>query len=114
MPAKKKSVVYRVRGLSPRCGESDFRAILESCLSPDEAAAIQTKVSIIPSCYHDDITSTALVTLDAVPEFLSELDESPLSDWPVETEDGDINFDKHFHGFTQLYPTPQGKEIAAE
>ena len=114
MPASKRSIVYRIRGLSPHCTEAELRDILESCLSEDEIAVFHPKISIVPSCYHDDSTCTALLTADVSLQFLSELNENPLIDWPIETNDGDLNFDRHFHGFTQLYPTAKGKPITAE
>jgi hypothetical protein len=40
--------------------------------------------------------------------------KNPLGDWPVEMDDTDINFDRHFFGFTQLYATEPGKEVVAE
>lgn len=35
--------------------------------------------------------------------FLSSLDEDPLNSWDDSLNGKDITFDRHFHGFTQLY-----------
>lgn len=114
MPVPRRSIVYRVRGLPPQCTPEQLGGILQSQLLEDEIPLFHPKISIIPSCYSDDNSFTALLTVDTPPRFLSELNEDPLTDWPIETEDGDISFDRHFHGFTQMYTTPKDKPIIAE
>jgi hypothetical protein len=106
--------VYRVQGLPLGCTEAQLRATLQTCLSDEESAGSQPKISIIPSCYDQGKACIALLTLDTAPQFLSALDVNPLTEWSIETDYGDISFDKHFHGFTQLYSTLLDKPIVAE
>jgi hypothetical protein len=49
-----------------------------------------------------------------IPAFLSELAADPLGDWQVEMGDTDINFDRHFFGFTQLYTPKPDMPVTAE
>jgi len=70
------------------------------------------------NAYHpcDSDTFTALIDFrSGHPAFLSELERDPLSSWQVEMgDDDDTSFDLHFLGFTQLYPTADGKPIRAK
>ncbi|KAI9162719.1 putative sterigmatocystin biosynthesis P450 monooxygenase stcS [Paramyrothecium foliicola] len=87
---------------------------LRQLLTDDERNGFDPRIIIVPSCYDDDETYTAFLFTNLRLKFLSALDKKPLSDWPVETSKGDLNFDRHFHGFTQLYKTPKGKAIVAD
>jgi hypothetical protein len=111
------STVFRVTGLP--IGEAEeivtsITAIINKSLSPSEIGQMMFTVSAIPSC-DDTQTSAALVDFKSgVPIFLNHLETNPLEEWAVETAEGDINFDKHFFGFTQLYPTELGHAVTAE
>jgi protein SERAC1 len=109
MASLTRSVVFRVTGLAIGKAEeieASLTATIKHRLSPSESQLKYT-VSAIPSC-EDEHTSAALVDFkDKVPLFLNQLVEDPLADCPVETDNGDVNFDRHFFGFTQLYyPDP--------
>jgi len=115
--ASTRSVVFRVTGLA--VGKADeivtsLTAIINQCLSPSELLQVKYTVFAIPSC--DDIhTSLALVNFkNGVPPFLNHLAKHPLEDYQVETDHGDINFDRHFFGFTQLYYPDLARPIDAE
>ncbi|PMD58736.1 uncharacterized protein K444DRAFT_415699 [Hyaloscypha bicolor E] len=106
LAASTRSVVFRVTGLPVGKAEeivTSLTAIINQRLSPSELLQIEYTVFPIPSC--DNIhTSSALVDFkNGIPLFLSHLVKQPLEDHPVETDHGDINFDRHFFGFTQLY-----------
>ncbi|VUC37223.1 unnamed protein product [Clonostachys rosea] len=109
MSGRRRNVVYRLRGLPLNVSDTEAADALATLLSDDERQFIHPKIRLVPSCYRDDPTTTAFVTLDSTPSFLAELDKEPLEDWQEEVEIGDevldINFDRHFHGFTQLYRT---------
>jgi hypothetical protein len=71
-------------------------------------------VTCIPSC-DESPTSSALVEFKGGnPDSLLQLDYTPLGDWQVEMGGEDINFDRHFFGFTQLYPTDPDNPVTAE
>lgn len=117
MSTKKRATVYRVRGLPRGCTDQQLLSALRPHLDEDEKEAFQPKISIIPSCYDDDDTVAALLKVENAPRFLDELSLDPLKDWQVEVDlpdTDDINIDRHFHGFTQLYPTPDGQSITVD
>ena len=76
-------------------------------------------ILVVPSCDNVD-SCDAIVDFKAglpLPLFLSELKQKPLESINVQADDNSydyLTFDCHFHGFTQLYPTPDGKPINAE
>jgi hypothetical protein len=108
-----------VTDLSRDVPDEDLQASLQEALhdsfTDEERSQIKTEITIVPSCYDPDRERAALVQFrGGVPQFLSELTLNRLGDWQVEMEDGDISFDCHFFGFTQLY-SPDGKEpVVAE
>lgn len=114
-----KSIVFRVTGL-PEDQTDDqlaarLRSVIDENLQELERLQIVAKVVLVPSCRNDKETSIALVEFaGGIPQFLSELMKNPLGDWQVEMDDADINFDRHFFGFTQLYATEPGKAVIAE
>jgi hypothetical protein len=110
--------VFRVRGLS--VGELDkaensLMATIDEHLSDKERQTAKPQITIVPSC-DDQETLVALVDfIGGIPDFLSELTANPLGDCQVEMKDADdISFDRHFHGFTQLYNTRVESAITAE
>ena len=110
--------IFRVTGLPATNDvaevESRLQQVIEENLNEDEKQRLKTEIQCVPSC--DSDTFTALVKFKGGhPAFLSELESDPLSSWQVEIgDDDDISFDLHFLGFTQLYPTADGKPILAE
>lgn len=119
MSSREKFTVFRVTGLARDQPDEVLKASLKDTLSDhfsrEERSIIQTKATIIPSCYDSDRERVALVQFyGQIPQFLSELVANPLGDWQVEMGDTDINIDCHFWGFTQLYATPENQEVKAE
>jgi hypothetical protein len=105
MASGRKSTVFRVTGFTrdhlDEALNASLRATIDEHLSNDEKSRIDTDIAIVPSCYESDRERTALVQFrGGVPQFLSELVDNPLGDWQVEMGDTDINFDRHFFGFT--------------
>lgn len=117
MAAPARSVVFRVTGLALAQADavvSSLTTVINKHLSLSESAHLKYTVSAIPSC-DDEHTSAALVAFqNGVPLFLNHLAEHPLADYPIETDNGDINFDRHFFGFTQLYYPDPAHPVDAE
>ena len=119
MASGSKSTVFRVTGLpGDQTGDqlaARLRLVIDEKLQEHERLQIVAKVALVPSCRNDEETSIALVEFaEGIPQFLSELVKNPLGDWQVEMDDMDINFDRHFFGFTQLYATEPEKAVIAE
>ena len=117
MPRRQKGPVFRVSGLPAQQSDEELdtalRAAITESLSDKEAEHSFT-TAIVPSC-NDDSQRVALVEFhDGVPDFLHDLVSDPLKDWQIEMGDDDINFDRHFFGFTQLYTPDSCKPISAE
>jgi hypothetical protein len=118
MASGRKSTVFRVTGFTrdqpDEVLETSLRAAINDNLSEEERSQIKTETTIMPSCY-DNHERTALVQFrGGVPQFLSELIDNPLEDWQVEMSDTDINFDRYFFGFTQLYMPAEKESVIAE
>jgi hypothetical protein len=119
MAAGRKSTVFRVTGLIRDQGdeilETSLGVTIYEHLSNDEKSLIKTETAILPSCYESDRERTALVQFHGgVPAFLSKLIDNCLGDCQVEMGDGDINFDCHFFGFTQMYMPADNEPVTAE
>lgn len=119
MATADKSTVFRVTGLPSDQTDHQLAARLSSVidekLQEEEKPRIKVKVVLAPSCQKDDRSSIALVDFEGgIPQFLNRLNQDPLGDWQMEMGDTDINFDRHFHGFTQLYTTEPEEAVSAE
>jgi hypothetical protein len=119
MASGRKFTVFRVAGIirdqPDEVLKTSLRAVIDKHLSDDEKSQIETKITIMPSCYESDRERTALVQFcSGVPQFLSELMDNLLEDWQIEMGDTDINFDRHFFGFTQLYMPAEKESVIAE
>ena len=118
MASSPRSTVFRVTGLPADKAELDVKSTLtqtiRGLLTEDERRRVEVSVNCIPSC-DESPTSSALVEFKGGnPDFLSQLDNTPLGDWQVEMGGEDINFDRHFFGFTQLYTTALDNPVTAE
>jgi hypothetical protein len=119
MAAAKKGPIFRVTGL-PADQPDDalkagLKAAIDGSLSEEERSKILVMMAIVPSCYDNEREKVALLEFrGGFPDFLSELKVNPLGDWQVEMGDTDINFDRHFFGFTQLYATEPREPVIAE
>jgi hypothetical protein len=119
MAAKTKNLVFRVSGLPASQPDDELKAALVAAikdhLSVEEQSALDVRAAIVPSCYDHDGERVALVEFRGeVPAFLSALTADPLASWQVEMGDADVNFDRHFHGFTQLYTSKADTPVTAE
>jgi len=108
-----RDTVFRVRGVPPRWTTDDLLRLIRIHLSDEDWLAVCPRVIFVPSCYNDDIGHTAFLFLNALPQVLAWLGSDPLADQQIGTVDGDLNVDRHFFGFTQLY-APRGGVIQAE
>jgi protein SERAC1 len=113
-----RSTIYRVIGLPIDKAENEIQSALtetiHNLLTEDEKKQAKLEITCIPSCDGSQTSSALVEFKGANPEFLSQLAQNPLGDWQVEMGDEDINFDRHFFGFTQLYPTAPGQPVSAE
>lgn len=113
-----RSTIFRVTGLPFDKAENEIQSILaktiHNLLTEDEKKRPTAEITCIPSCDGNQTSSALVEFKGANPEFLSQLAYNPLGDWQVEMGDEDINFDRHFLGFTQLYPTAPSQPITAE
>ena len=112
-------MVFRVTGLPDNQPNDELAARLKSFtlenLREEERPGILPRIDLVPSCHEHDHGKTALMDFVAgVPQFLSLLIENPLGSYQMEMDDTVINFDRHFHGFTQLYATEPGQTVSAE
>jgi hypothetical protein len=117
MSSSHKSTVFRVTGLPLNKPESEVRStlaeIIHSLLTDDEQQ-YELAIACIPTCDGSRNLSALVEFKGGNPKFLSQLEHDPLGDWQVVMGDDDINFDRHFFGFTQLYPTTLGHPVTAE
>ncbi|KAI0116315.1 hypothetical protein GGR51DRAFT_574646 [Nemania sp. FL0031] len=103
--ATSKSVFYRVSGLQRGVSQKEVWSIIKQCLNKDEDE-ISADVTVLPAC--DSTRDNAAIAIN------------PLGEIPVSIPGNDrrisepIIFDRHFHGFTQLYPTPDDRPVRAD
>ncbi|KAF2008357.1 hypothetical protein BU24DRAFT_429452 [Aaosphaeria arxii CBS 175.79] len=111
--------VFRVAGLQASRPDDKLKAALTAAidanLSENERSTITIQADIVPSCYDHDGQRVALVEFGGgVPSFLAALTADPLASWQIEMGDDDVNFDRHFFGFTQLYAPKADACITAD
>ena len=113
-----RSTIYRVTGLPIDKAENEIQStlaeIIHNLLTEDEKNQAKVEITCIPSCDGTQTSSALVEFKGASPEFLSRLTHNPLGNWQVEMGDEDINFDRHFFGFTQLYSTAPSQPVTAE
>lgn len=117
MASSHKSTVFRVTGLPLDKPESEVRSTLAETirgLLTDDEQQYEVVIACTPTCDGSQTLSALVEFKGGDPKFLSQLEHDPLGDWQVEMGDDDINFDRHFFGFTQLYPTTLGHPVTAE
>ena len=111
MATTKKGIVFRVTGL-PAWGSDNelheaLKAVVDDNLVDDERSKPSFHVDLVSSCYDNNAKVALIEFYDRVPAFLASLTADTLGDWQVVMGDTDINSDRHFLGFTQLYtPNP--------
>lgn len=115
MDNTKKPFVVRVTGIEIGDRLRAEQIVQAALVEEKKGCGKGLKISIVPSCDNPD-TCEALVDFDAgVPQSLSGLQSEPLESILLPQAGSDnLTFDCHFHGFTQLYPTPAGQPITAE
>lgn len=108
-----KPVVCRVTGIpggtDATVREQELRELLWHLLSENQRqnqSAVQ--VSIVPCCYGAGMMTALVDFKDGLPIFLDTLQKDLLGVWQAEMGDEDLEFDQHFHGFTQLYTPTDG------
>jgi hypothetical protein len=113
MASDNPSTVFRVTGFQAKSDvQSTLAEKIHDLLTEDERERVQVSIACVPSCDESQISSALVEFKGGNPKFLSPLDHNPLIDWHLEIGDKDIKFDRHFFGFTQLYPT--GQKVTAE
>ncbi|KAH8682822.1 hypothetical protein BGZ60DRAFT_205902 [Tricladium varicosporioides] len=117
MAKSRKSTIFRVTGLPLDKPESEVQSTLAETirgLFTDDEQQYEVAIACTPTCDGSQTLSALVEFKGGNPKFLSQLEYDPLSDWQVEMGDDDINFDRHFFGFTQLYPTTLGHLVTAD
>jgi len=117
MAKKKKGPVFRVTGLRAEQSDEDLDTALRTAiaenLSDNEQHFLFT-TALVPSC-NDNLRKVALVEFhDGIPNFLLDLVKDPLDNFQIDMGEYDINIDRHFFGFTQLYTPRLNTDITAE
>jgi hypothetical protein len=92
--------------------ESFLKAAILIELSSDERSSLKTRIEILPSCYHDNIRSALLHFRNGVPKFLQSSTNELVEECQTDVYDVDLNIDRNFYGFTQMYAT--AKNITVE
>ena len=113
-----RSTTVRIRGLSFRdraIAEDTIRKVIDERIDPLDQDNTYG-ISILPSCDHPDELVSLVDFKHGLPEFLSQLRTNSLGSWPVSVNnlDEDLEFDIHFHGFTQLYVPDASRQISCE
>jgi hypothetical protein len=119
--AKSKSVFYRASGFERGTNKKAVWNIIKHHLRKDEEE-LPVDITVLPTCGSTrDDSSIAIIRFPKhrQPDFLAELVDNPLGEKVVtsKTDDGTLRyvvFDRHFHGFTQLYATSNDKPVRAE
>lgn len=112
MAPSSRPAVYRATGIKRPLTEQELVTALEKLFSEDGTIQIQAMIS--PGCYSHDVIDVALVTfLPKAPTSLEEMIRNRDSVL-IDTEKGQLLFDRNFHGLTQLYPTTKGVAVTAE
>lgn len=114
MESLTKSTVFRVSDLPNGITAQQLESVINDKLREQEKVNINFTVNLVPSPYIDGQSQVALVDFKSgTPQFLSALTKDPLGDWQIEIDETEvITFDRHFHGFTQLY-SPE-RPVSAE
>jgi hypothetical protein len=116
MSRPRRPEVFRVCGIKQQATEERLIAALLAFAKKDEeeVGATTIEATIVPSCESTDDTNVELVSfIPKAPKYLDPLYDGD-DDVLVDTEVGELIFDKNFYGLTQLYPTLSGGKIRAE
>ena len=111
MATTRKGTVFRVSDL-PALGSDNelhesLKAVVDDNLVGDERSKLSFRIDLVPSCDDNNAKVALIEFYERVPAFLAGLTVDTLGNWQVDMGDNDINFDRHFLGFTQLYtPNP--------
>jgi hypothetical protein len=106
-----------VTGLQSRETEdtvAGLASIIKERLLPSEIECMTYEIFPIPDCDSLDTVAALVDFINGLPAFLHHLEQKPLNDCAIETKDGDVTFDRHFFGFTQLYHPDPAQPINAE
>lgn len=119
--SKSKSVFYRASGFELGTTSKDVWNIMRRYLRNEEEDEAP-EITVLPACASTrKDSSVAIIKFPEHrrPAFLAELDRKPSGGRTMTTRNNNghvahITVDRHFHGFTQLYPIPHDTKIRAE
>ncbi|RDW56402.1 hypothetical protein BP5796_13224 [Coleophoma crateriformis] len=118
MASSRRTTVFRVTGLPIGKAEGESQSILaetiQEQLTEEEKQRIKLEIACIPACDQSQTLCALVEFKNGNPSFLSTLDSKSLGAWQVDMGDEDISFDRHFFGFTQLYPTAPDLPVTAD
>ncbi|KAI0481790.1 hypothetical protein F4859DRAFT_476008 [Xylaria cf. heliscus] len=119
--ATSKSVFYRISGLQRGISQERVWSIIKQYLRKDEDE-ISADITVLPACDNSrDSSAIAIARFPRHqhPDFLAELTHNPLGEITIMPDNKKgfsepLVFDRHFHGFTQLYPTSDNHPVRAD
>jgi hypothetical protein len=104
--------VFRARGLPADATTSDFQELRKHLKDGEELNMIDE--AIVPSCPSDGSLAGLFGVRPPLPSFLSKQTNGATPVFAFSLRGEDIEIDRNFFGFTQLYPTEPEKPIVAE
>lgn len=104
--------VFRAQGLPGDATTSDFRELRTHLKNEEELNLIDE--AIVPSCPHDETLSGLFGVRPPLPSFLAGSDNGSTPVFAFNLRGEDVEIDRNFFGFTQLYSTDPEKPIVAE
>jgi hypothetical protein len=74
-------------------------------LAEEERTILKVGIEIIPCCYRDGQRSALVHFVGGDPTFTFDQKGQPKDEFQISVDSADINFDRNFYGFTQMYAT---------
>jgi hypothetical protein len=71
----------------------------------EERKRLKIGIEIIPCCYREGQRSALVHFVGGDPKFTFDQDGQPKEEFQISVDSADINFDRNFYGFTQMYAT---------
>jgi hypothetical protein len=107
--------VFRAVGLPRDAEVGDIEGLGQFCGVDETFSLVADSVRFVPSCPEDGETKTGLFSVQSpLPKFLERLRQNPAQTFAFELRDEDVQVDRNFYGFTQMYPTQPGEPITME
>ena len=111
----KSPIAFRVTNIAKNSTSESLITAIKARFNADEKEWQINIKSLTPDCSNGGKTQASILTFEpGPPSFLQGLDsKNPKSQRQLKVDSRHVSIDRHFEGFTQLYPTTRGK-IALE